>query len=96
MPVRQPKYTKEEFARRGDAIYARDIRPQVEPAHIGEFVALDIETGAWEIASDAQVACDRLVARIPDSQTWLVRVGYPYVHRLSGVPGVTAEPRFVA
>ena len=30
MPVRQPRYTKEEFARRGDEIYDRDIRPLVE------------------------------------------------------------------
>jgi len=26
----QPRYSKEEFARRGDEIYERDIRPIVE------------------------------------------------------------------
>jgi hypothetical protein len=30
MAVRQPRYPKEEFALRGDEIYNRDIRPQVE------------------------------------------------------------------
>jgi hypothetical protein len=29
MPVLQPRYSKEEFARRGDEIYERDIRPLV-------------------------------------------------------------------
>ena len=50
----------------------------------GKFVALDIETGMWEMNADALTACDQLEARIPDSQTWLVRVGYAYLHQLGG------------
>ncbi|OGG48150.1 MAG: hypothetical protein A3F84_23000 [Candidatus Handelsmanbacteria bacterium RIFCSPLOWO2_12_FULL_64_10] len=84
MTLRQPRYSKEEFARRGDEIYNRDIRPRVEANNRGKFVAVDIETGAWEMDVDALAACDRLLARLPDSQTWLVRVGYPYVHRIGG------------
>ena len=84
MPVRQPRYSKEEFTRRGNEIYGHDIRPQVEADNPGKFVALDIETGAWEMDADALAACDRLIARLPDCQTWLVRVGSPYVHRLGG------------
>ncbi|MDQ3250651.1 MAG: hypothetical protein M3Q45_15775, partial [Chloroflexota bacterium] len=57
----------------------------------GKFVAIDIETGAWELDADALAACDRLIARYPDSQTWLVRVGYPYLHRIGG-PRRTLEP----
>jgi hypothetical protein len=30
MTVRQPRYSKEEFARRGDEIYESQVRPQVE------------------------------------------------------------------
>ena len=30
MAISQPRYSKEEFARRGDAIYERDLRPHVE------------------------------------------------------------------
>ena len=84
MTLRQPRYSKEEFARRGDEIFNRDIRPQVEVDSKGKFIAIDIETGAWEIDADALTACDRLIARIPACQTWLVRVGYPYVHRIGG------------
>lgn len=84
MTLRQPRYSKEEFARRGDEIYNRDIRPQVEVDNKGKFVAIDIETGAWEIDVDALTACDRLIARMPASQTWLVRIGYSYVHRIGG------------
>ncbi len=45
MTVRQPRYPKEEFVQRGDEIYNRDIRPQVEAHSKGKFLAIDIETG---------------------------------------------------
>ncbi len=84
MTLRQPRYSKEEFAQRGDEIYDRDIRPQVEADNQGKFVAIDIETGAWEMDDVALRACDRLIARIPDSQTWLVRIGSAYLHHIRG------------
>ena len=84
MMLRQPRYSKEEFTQRGNEIYNGQIRSQIEADHKGEFVAIDIETGAWEVDTDALTACDRLIARKPDSQTWLVRVGYPYLHRIGG------------
>lgn len=82
--MRQPRYSKEEFARRGDEIYDRDIRPLLEVENEGKFVAIDIETGAWEMDADALAACERLIARAPDGQTWLTRVGHPYAHRIGG------------
>ena len=82
MAVRQPRYPKEEFARRGDEIYNRDIRSHVETeANRGKFVLIDIETGAWEIDADEMTASRNLDARLPDPQVWMVRVGYPYVRR---------------
>ena len=33
MAVRQPLYSKEEFAQRGDLIYQTQIRPQVETSN---------------------------------------------------------------
>ncbi|HEY7153977.1 MAG TPA: hypothetical protein VH575_08490, partial [Gemmataceae bacterium] len=77
-------YSKEEFARRGDAIYEKEIRPHLKPRDKGKFVAIDIETGAYEIARDRLKACDRLYARIPDAQPWMVKVGSRYVGRIGG------------
>ena len=50
MEVLTPRYTKEEFARRGDEIYHRDIQPCVTQDDIGKFVVIDIETGDYESA----------------------------------------------
>ena len=49
MAVRQPRYSKEEFAQRGDEIYFSQVRAQVEAGNHGKIVAIDIETGAWEM-----------------------------------------------
>ncbi|MCA2625176.1 MAG: hypothetical protein IM507_20530, partial [Microcystis sp. M20BS1] len=50
MTVRQPRYSKEEFARRGNEIYESQVRSQVEEGNQGRIVAIDIETGAFELA----------------------------------------------
>jgi len=52
MAVRQPRYSKEEFARRGDEIYESQVRQQVEEGNHGKIVAIDIESGAFELAED--------------------------------------------
>ena len=81
-----PRYSKEEFARRGGEIYERDIRPRLGAADDGKFVAIDIETGEYEIDPDDFEATERLVTRRPGSQMWLVRVGHRAAHSLRGRP----------
>jgi hypothetical protein len=81
MTKRQPPYSPEEHARRGDEIYERSIRPQVEAGNQGKIVAIDIDTGAFEVADDVLLASDRLLARYPNAQTWFIRIGHHAVHR---------------
>lgn len=40
MTVRQPQYSKEEFARRGNEIYESQVRQQVEAGNHGKIVAI--------------------------------------------------------
>jgi hypothetical protein len=80
----EPRYTKEEFARRGDAIFERDIHPSIGTDEEGKFVAIDIETGAYEVDEDELAASDRLLARLPTAQIWLRRIGSRYVRRFGG------------
>ena len=56
MGVRQPRYSKEEFARRGQAIYEQRVRSQVEKGNSGRIVAIDIETGEFEVGDDTLTA----------------------------------------
>jgi hypothetical protein len=75
MAVRQPRYSKEEFARRGKAIYEH-ILPQIKDGNHGKFVAIDIETSAYELGDDLLSACNRLYAHHPDAQPWGERIGF--------------------
>ena len=81
MTVRQLRYSKEEFARRGDEIYESQVRSKVEAGNHGKIVAIDIETEAFELADDILTATNRLFERLPDAQPWIVRIGHRAVHR---------------
>jgi hypothetical protein len=81
MAAIEPRYPVEEFARRGDELYDRDIRPRLGPDDEGKFVAIDIETGDYEVDGDEMTASERLRARIPGAQTWMRQVGSRYIRR---------------
>ena len=81
MAVRKPCYSKEEFAKRGDEIYESQVRPKIEADNQDKIVAIDIETGAFEVAEDILAATNALFERLPDAQPWIVRVGHRSVHR---------------
>ena len=81
MAIRQPRYSKEEFAQRGNALYEAQIRSQVEEGNQGKIVAIDIETGAFEVADDTITATDRLYERVPDAQPWVICIGHKAVFR---------------
>ena len=81
MPIRQPRYSPANTARRGDEIYDRTVRAQLEPQHNGEIVAIDLDSGAWEVDPDEITAANRLESRHPNAQIWVVRVGSRYLCR---------------
>jgi hypothetical protein len=68
------------------------VRSQVEEGNYGKIVAIDIETGAFEIAKDSLTASDRLLEQYPDAQIWLGRVGYRAVHRVGS--GEINNPKY--
>jgi hypothetical protein len=78
---RKPRYSKEEFAQRGDELYETQIRSRVEEGNYGKIVAIDIETGVFEVADDTIAATDRLYERVPDAQPWVIRIGHRTVYR---------------
>ena len=84
MAVHSPRYSKDEFAQRGDEIYASHIRSQVEEGNHGKIVAIDLETGDFEVDASDIAACDRLESTHPNAQIWMVRIGARHVRRFGG------------
>ena len=72
-------YDKDEIARRGKDLYERRVRRKVEAqdANEGRFLAIDVESGDYEIADDALGAGAGLRRRRPDATVYLMRVGRP-------------------
>ncbi|MBE9014262.1 hypothetical protein IQ250_29155 [Pseudanabaenaceae cyanobacterium LEGE 13415] len=96
MTTRRLRYDKEEIVRRGHEIYETQVRDalrmpqgsQVEESNRGKIVAIDIETGDFEVAEDSLTASDQLLVRHPDAQILFVRIGHRAVHRM-GYAGAT-------
>jgi len=77
-------FSREEFARRGDEWYENHIRPLVEEGNHRRIVAIDIETGGYELSDSVLDACDRLKTRLPEAQIWIVRIGCRGVYHFGG------------
>jgi hypothetical protein len=81
--MRDRTYTTEEVVRDGREIYEREVRAQVETSHDGEFVVVDVTTGAWEVDEDDVAASERLLAKNSDAVLYFARVGRRAAYRLS-------------
>ena len=80
MAIRQRRYSKEELAKRGQELYELKIRQQVETDNYGKIVAIDIETGAFEVADTVLLTTNKLFEQYPDAQPWIIRIGHREVY----------------
>jgi hypothetical protein len=75
---------REDFGRRGNEIYDRDILPRLCPMGPEDYwkvIAIEVETGDYEIDKNEIVACDRLRERHPTAVFWLRRLGTPHLRQ---------------
>jgi hypothetical protein len=86
------KLSSEEIAHRGKELYEQRLRTQVETTeNVGKIIAIDLNTGDYEIDQDLILACDRLKAKHPNTLTWVARVGYDAVYAIGGTLVRTAR-----
>lgn len=78
------KHPPEEVESRGEEIYDRHIRHNVEAGNKGKFVVIDIETGEYEVDADDLQATKRVLAKRPDAVLYGLRIGYPTAYTLGG------------
>jgi hypothetical protein len=82
MPAMQSHPSPEELARAGNDILDRLVRPTLSPHDDGKFVAIDIDSAAFEIDPDDFAAVTRLRQRLPAAEVWLGRVGDLAAYRM--------------
>jgi len=79
------KRTLDELAGLGGDIFDRQVRSALRPEDDGKFVAIDVETGDYEIDEDDYAAVARLRSRKPAADVWLMRAGYPTTYKMGVV-----------
>ena len=82
MLTTKPHRTLDELASLGGEIFDRHVRPSLRPEDDGQFVAIDVESGAYEIDEDDYTAVMRLRSRQPTADIWLLQAGYPTTYRM--------------
>jgi hypothetical protein len=89
MPATESRHTPDELARLGEQIFDQRVRPTLQPADDGKFVAIDVASGDYEIDDDDYTAVMRLLSRIPTADIWLMRAGYRAAYKI----GWAVDPR---
>ncbi|MCY4614790.1 MAG: hypothetical protein OXC71_00110 [Chloroflexi bacterium] len=84
-----------EAMRLARGIYERDVRAEAERSHLGEFVAIDVDSGLWRFAGSEIEAARALRADVAEATAVCVlRVGYRAVASIGGGALRTAhDPR---
>lgn len=83
MTATQTRPGLDEFGLTARALYEREVVPRLWPEDHGKFVAVDVETGDFEVHEDDYQATMCVRTRHPGGLVWLERAGYPttYVFR---------------
>jgi hypothetical protein len=82
VPARTRTHELSELARLGTELFEQRIQPTLGPEEKGKFVAIDVDTGEFEIDPDDYTAVMRLRGRIPAAEIWLACAGYPTTYRM--------------
>lgn len=81
--VAKPKYSTAELTRLGEMRY-NQIKKEVEPRHIGKFVAIEVDSGDYFINKDSVKAVLNARKKYSNAIFYLARVGYPTAFSIKG------------
>ena len=76
--------TATEIDRRAQELYNSRIRSEVEAANRGRFIAIDVDSGDYEIGDDRLTISNTVRSRRPNATTGMLRIGYLAAGRIGG------------
>jgi hypothetical protein len=76
------QYSPQEAVRRARDWYERTIREEVEPAEMGRYLMVDVDTGAYRVGDDYHALAREMLMLNPDAPLCALRVGYRAVGRI--------------
>lgn len=75
---------KDELVALGKKFYEENLKSILEPAHNGEFVAIEPYSGRYFLDKDEVQVMLQARAEMPDSKFYFARIGYQYAHKIGG------------
>jgi len=75
------KATTSSTAQAGSRIY-QSLREQLEPAHNGKYIVIDVDSGDYEMDADHMTASNRAAAKRPGARLYATRVGSTAIGRI--------------
>jgi hypothetical protein len=76
-----PETASNDLVARGQTAYQQSLASVLEPFHIGEFVAVEPDSGQYFLGSTALIAAR---AAMPNNLFYLTRVGRETAHTIGG------------
>ena len=82
MTVTPDQSEREHVAKEGQRIFDRLAATGLRTEDDGKFIAIDVNSAAFEVDADDFTATERLLRRYPNARMWLGRVGRNAAYRL--------------
>ena len=78
--------TKRSIGDRAEELYNARIKHELSDAQLGEFLAIEVNTGEYEVHDDALSAMTTLHERIVDAEVFLMKHGSMHAYTLGHLP----------
>ena len=75
---------KDALTERAEKLYADTLKPILEPARIGKFVAIEPDSGSYFVNDSDVEALLSAHAALPEKLFYLMRIGYDTAHQMGG------------
>ena len=82
-----PDADRSDVGRLGRDLYARVVQPQLRPEDDNKYVAIDVDTGAFEVDESDIEAVMRLHTVRADARVWLERAGWAAACKIRTMSG---------
>ena len=79
-----PATANDDLVERGQSAYRQSLASVLEPSHVGEFVAVEPDSGRYFLGSTASAALVAARAAMPNNLFYLTRVGQETAHTVGG------------
>ncbi|MGC2238442.1 MAG: hypothetical protein WA584_19970 [Pyrinomonadaceae bacterium] len=75
---------KDDLVALGKKFYEENLKSILEPAHNGEFVAIEPVSGKYFLDEDEVRVMLKARAEMPESKFYFARIGFEHSHKIGG------------